>query len=163
MTTAILPPDRVRALLAKYAPPIRNTPPPASAFKVRQPRSRNPGDPIHGTLKSSQVVEIRNRAASYEPYNKIASDFGISTVTVSRIARGRLHANEPGPITKRYLPSHRFGSRRFTREEVQKMRQEVAGGATIVSVANKHGCAVNTMSDLIRGKSYKDAGGPIRQ
>ena len=163
MTTAILPPDRVRALLAKYAPPIRNTPPPASAFKVRQPRLRNPGDPIRGKLKTAQVVEIRNRAASDELYAKIAADFGILTMTVSRIARGRLHASEPGPITKRYLPSHRFGSRKFKREEVQKMRQEVADGATIVSVANKHGCAINTMSDIVRGKSYQDAGGPIRK
>jgi uncharacterized protein YerC len=163
MTTAILPPDKVRALLAKYAPPIRNTPPPASALKVRQPRFRNPDDPIHGKLKTAQIVEIRTRAASDEPYNKIAADFGIATVTVSRIACGRLHANQPGPITKRYLPCHRFGSRRFKREEVQKMRQQVADGATIASIANKHGCSTTTMSDLIRGKSYKDAGGPIRK
>lgn len=155
--TTLLAPDRVRELLAKYAPPIRNTPPPASALK--QPKiKRNP----RSSLTLDDVRVIRERAAAGERHLSIAFDFNLSSQTVSRIAKGTRWIAAPGPISTRNEVGNYHGNRRFKRQQVEQIRALVASGITIEEAARQFQCSTTTISDIVRGKSYKDAGGPIR-
>lgn len=50
---------------------------------------------------------------------------------------------------------------RLTDEQVAELRARFAGGARQVDLAQEYGISQNTVSSLVRGRTRKNAGGPV--
>jgi uncharacterized protein YerC len=50
----------------------------------------------------------------------------------------------------------------FDKTQAKEIRTEYAKGSTYAQIANKRGVCVTTVQNIVMGRTYKDAGGPIQ-
>lgn len=101
-----------------------------------------------------EVAAIRKAVANGESGAAIARRLGVHRATVSKIARGRTYQTVGGqPCAGRHL----------TPEEVRTIRDRAARGETATAIADDMGLIRQSVSRVILGRSYRDAGGPIAE
>lgn len=62
------------------------------------------------------------------------------------------------PVAVRML--HEVSLRALTPEQVVRLREEKASGATIRQLERRYGLSKNALSRICRGDTYKEVGGP---
>lgn len=107
-------------------------------------------------LTADQVYGARVRARMGEQITVLAAEYGLNHSGMSKIVRGIHYKNVGGPISAA-KPKETVGNvAAFT------MRMERARtNAPRKVLARKYGCSESTVSLILTGKRYKDAGGPI--
>ena len=107
-------------------------------------------------LTDAEAVEIRERyAAGGGTHRELAAEFGVSRAIIGCLIRGETYRHVGGPRTR---PG---GRRRLSEAEAVDIRERyAAGGVTHRELAAEFGVKRSTISYLIRGVTYQDAGGP---
>jgi transcriptional regulator with XRE-family HTH domain len=88
---------------------------------------------------------------------ELAELLGISQTYLFEILTGRVRPQAGGPL-------HTPAERTFSAKQVVAIRRAYGTGrVTQAELAEKHGVDIATMSRLLRGETYADAGGPISE
>lgn len=116
-------------------------------------------------LTADQVYEIRVRYKNGESAKCLAEKFGITIRPLFRIVKGDQWKGFPGPISAKHS---RAGdghiSAKLTSKKVSDMRQQYCSGAVSASeLQSLHGISRSSLQKALRGKTWREAGGPIAQ
>ncbi len=118
----------------------------------------------HGMAKLTEavVVRIRERVASGEAQNAIATEFRMTPTAISSIVRGRTWAHAGGPLTKdgRKL-GRRHQTKYLTDAEVCDIRERVAAGELQAVLVEEYEVSRSYISNIVLGVRRAEAGGPI--
>lgn len=109
-----------------------------------------------------QVIEIRERYAGGDVTQAaLGEEFGVTGPAISYIVRGISYPQYGGP--RSYDGVKRAGApRKLTDEDVSKIRTQYAGGGvTQLDLAIAYNLCTSYVNDVLRGKTYKCAGGPV--
>ncbi len=111
-------------------------------------------------LTPERARELRERYANDKvPMKTLAKEFGICHSAVSACVTGKTYADAGGPITGRSTHLRRH----LTNRQAKMIREDYAeGGSTQMDIADRFGVSQYTVSSVLLGKTYADAGGPIR-
>lgn len=106
-------------------------------------------------LTDADVLEIRRRRKAGEVASAIAEHFRITEGHVYNIEKRRSHAHVVDPMEEKAPPKYE----RLTGADVVEMRRRHAAGETLTSLADAFGVDRNHVSNIVRGKAWKDLGG----
>lgn len=107
-------------------------------------------------LTDAQVRRLRKRyAAGGISQAELALQYGISQPGVCLMLIGQSRRRAGGPITRRGAP------RRLTDRQVRHMRQLYADGVGPSALSERFDVSYSTVYRVIRGRAYRDVGGPI--
>lgn len=117
-------------------------------------------------LSSEEVVEIRERyAAGGVNLSELGREYDVTCTHVGQIVRGEKWSHIGGPITKETASQsgERNHGSSLTPEKARSMREKYADDPQLrqSDLADEHGVSVTTVSRVLRGESWVDAGGPI--
>ena len=121
----------------------------------------------HAKLTAAKVTEIRGRyAAGGVSYETLAQEFGVCLATIGNAVCGRLWKDVPGPLRTRTRTGPARGEEmptaRLTAAKVTEIRGRYAAGeATLTELAERFGVSKATIFNVVRGRGWKDAPGPI--
>lgn len=107
-------------------------------------------------LTDEEVYSARLRASLGEPIYKLAIDYDINHSGMSKLVRGVLYKSAPGPITPA-KPKETVGNAGAFTMRMDRARTN----APRKVLARKYGCSESTVSLILTGKRYPNAGGPI--
>jgi transcriptional regulator with XRE-family HTH domain len=99
-------------------------------------------------LTADEVREIRIRHRNGVTQAELAAEFGVSQQMISRIVLGHQYASYGGPIAGR--------RRRRTPDEVRRIREAAAAGATISELAGRYDTTVVIIQQIVDGVTYAD-------
>lgn len=118
-------------------------------------------------LTPEVVADLRRRATAGATIAELSRETGVPDRTLGAAVRGRTwaHVTDPPPVKGRTHAGASNPAARLTPEVVQAMRREVAGGASIVETAARHGVPESGAGQAIRGRSWSTLGGavPVKQ
>jgi transcriptional regulator with XRE-family HTH domain len=120
---------------AKKKPPSTTRPATASARKA--------------ALTTDQVEAIRARVEEGESRAAVAEALGVSIHTVHSIMSGRRTGRAEVP------------ARQFSEAEIVQMRELFSQGESQASLAQRFDTQQQAVSQIVRGATYGDIGGPI--
>ena len=110
-------------------------------------------------LSEEQVVSIRERyAETTDTQVEIADDYGIAQTNVQVIVTGETWKDAGGPITE-----DASGRRRkLSEQEVLEIRERWYASTSISQqdLAEEYDISQSKISHVVRGKTYRDVGGP---
>lgn len=104
---------------------------------------------VAAPLSVEQITEIRIRIREGEPRRDVAAAFGVSKWTVDSVMRSRVRRLETGDV------------RRFSRDDVRRMRTLYDEGASQSEVAKMFDTDQQSVSLIVRGEQYRSYGGPL--
>lgn len=107
-------------------------------------------------VSDEDVRAIREARASGDTVQGIASRYGASRSLVSMLARGQCRRAAGGPITGRPY------RKRFSGAEVRSIRERCAAGVPQLEFIEQYAVAASAISNIVRGRTYAEAGGPIK-
>lgn len=112
------------------------------------------------TERLEAVVRGVGRGLTYRDIDALRHEPLNTTATfVSRLRKRYVEQGRPFPEMKH--PSRGMG---LSNEQVTQMRElYAAGGITDLEIAMRYGMPRKTVSGLLSGTTYRDAGGPIRE
>lgn len=112
-------------------------------------------------LTDDQVREIR---ASSENNGVLSRRYGINAPAIQRIRTGETYKRVKTPVwvENACSRSRQTHQRVFTNEQVAQMREKFAAGESLTHLAIDYGVTITCVGFILDGKTYKDAGGPIR-
>lgn len=117
---------------------------------------RNPGwphrQPASQVLTDHDVVVIRLKAQRGARGMDLATEYGVTRSCIADIVNGRTRRSLPGPVV---------GRGHLTREQVRDVRERYAAGTRRTVLAEEYGVNPATISNIIRGRTRRDAPGPI--
>ncbi|WP_430867918.1 hypothetical protein [Demequina aurantiaca] len=119
------------------------SPPAAGGRKSAMSSTRKP------PMTTEQADAIRERVAGGEARAAVASELGVSIHTVHSIMSGRRTGRSEAPV------------RQFTEADVVRMRILFSEGASQADLAEQFETQQQAVSQIVRGKTYADLGGPI--
>jgi len=128
---------------------------PIKSVEVPEPESRAADEPARkaparkAPMTTEQADAIRERVAAGEARAAVANDLGVSIHTVHSIMSGRRAGRSEAPV------------RQFTEADVVKMRTLFSEGASQADLADRFATQQQAVSQIVRGKTYADLGGPI--
>jgi hypothetical protein len=100
-------------------------------------------------LTTEQADAIRGRVVAGEARAAVAADVRVSIHTVNSIMSGRRKGRAEAP------------ERQFSADDVVCMRVLFSEGASQADLAEQFGTQQQAVSQIVRGKTYADFGGPI--
>jgi DNA-binding CsgD family transcriptional regulator len=100
-------------------------------------------------LTIKQVDDIRARVEGGQARAAVAAALGVSIHTVHSIMSGRRSGRSEVP------------ARQFSEDDVVRMRTLFKEGASQSDLAEQFGTQQQAVSQIVRGKTYADVGGPI--
>jgi len=111
-------------------------------------------------LTDEQIQEIREAYASGGANQaELAAEFGTSQPYISLITRGKARPGAGGPVSDGIA---RRGHRVLNTGQVLAIREAYAeGDVTQAELAREYEVSQMTVSQIVRGQSYMDVGGPI--
>lgn len=114
-------------------------------------------------LPDALVLDLRRRYADGASQGALAIRYGVAESTVRNIATGKRRKDVGGPITHRVAGDVEAGLRAsLTAEQARAMRVLYADyGLTIRQVAERFTASVTHTTNIIAGRYWLDAGGPI--
>jgi len=115
----------------------------ASASAARKPSTRA------APLTSAQAENIRGRVVAGEARAAVAGELGVSIHTVNSIMSGRRKGRDEAP------------ERQFSADDVVRMRVLFNEGVSQGEIAERFATQQQAVSQIVRGKTYADFGGPI--
>lgn len=117
-------------------------------------------------LTEEKVAEARRRYKAGELVEELAEEFGVSATTVRNAIFGATwrHVHETPPTACN--PSSTVGAwnprARLDDFDILKIRRMADCGSAIQSIADAFEIGYTTVRDIVDGKTWKHAGGPIR-
>lgn len=123
------------------------------------------GGPIHDpdshigqqTLSDQEVVEIRQRYQDGETTRELGDAFGVTNGHIWELVRGKTRETCGGPIANKVEDR-----RMFSPEVATQMRRRYAQEDILQKeLAQEYDCALVTVWEILTGRTYQDAGGPI--
>lgn len=117
------------------------------------PATRFPSD-----LTPEEVRNLRVRAVRGETYCALAMAFGLVHTSARKIARGLARKDILGPVveTDRTRPGLKL-----TEFQVTEIRIRASDGVSFDTLARDYGVSHWTIRDVVSGKCWKSAPGPI--
>lgn len=140
-------------------PPDKNGICRACRSLLRAARKKS-GSRAERVVTVKQVIGMRNDYASGKfTLTQLAKTYGHDRVTVTSIVRGECYQDLPGPITPKGPKYDKEFIQRVIdlRTEFRKHPYEV----TLDQLGAQFGFSEQQVSNMVRGKSYTDIGGPI--
>ncbi len=116
--------------------------------------------PTRAKLAETEAEEIRIRADAGELLKDLADEYDITPAMVSNIVRGRAWKSVPGTIR---TFTDRKAKVELTEAQVVEMRHLRAGGVKLKELAVQFNITICGAANIVRGKTWKQAGGPIAQ
>lgn len=110
--------------------------------------------PPRRRLASKTVRAIRTAHAGGLSTGAIAEEYGLTPAAIRNILCGKVHRGAGGPIVP-------FIQRKLSSREALEMRARHARGATPLRLAGRFRVSVETVRNVLRGVTHRDAGGPI--
>lgn len=109
-------------------------------------------------LTDSQIREVRERYSRGETnQTQLAKQLGISRAAVADLLAGRVRKEAGGPF---YRPKRRM----LTNKQVEQIRKAYAkGNIAQVDIARQYNLDIASVSRMLRGLTYADAGGPLAE
>lgn len=109
---------------------------------------------VSAQLDSTKAKEIRNKyARGGITQTQLAEEYGVCHSVISDTVQGKLWKQAGGGI---------FHRQRLTEAQVVKIRERfAAGGVRKAALAREYGVDDTAIGQLIRGKTWPHAGGPI--
>ncbi|MGI8394000.1 hypothetical protein [Leucobacter sp. W1038] len=95
-------------------------------------------------LTEDQVAEILRRSSAGESRAELAEAFGVSVWAIDSVRRGRTRGAQAS------------SSRSLTASQAQEIRDRHTRGATQSELAAEFAVAQQTVSNIVRGKTYRD-------
>jgi len=133
------------------------------ALKGRSAQGESHGN-VHLTRR--EVLQIREMHFSGLSISKIANGFGVGRNTIHNIVTGRTWASVGGPTVKRRSREELKGegnpSAKLTKNAVVQIREKYSAGATAWELAGKFGVTETTIYDIVKGRTWRHIGGPIK-
>lgn len=109
-------------------------------------------------LSNAQVRDAREAMAQGVEPEEIAAQYDITPAHANRLRTGRERSNAGGPITQ----AKRGRKRKLTNSQARKIRILIdLKEASSAELAVYYGVHPATIDSIVRGKAYRDAGGPI--
>lgn len=108
-------------------------------------------------LTEAQVLEARHRVAAGEPVVALAAEYGVTATALRYALFGETWAHVGGPI-KEPKPSKKLNA-----ESARRIRELAASGMKQTAIARLYGVHFVTVSDVVRGVYWREAGGPIKE
>lgn len=106
-------------------------------------------------LTESDVLEIREMAASGRKTKEMADKFGVSYFMIGAIAKGDFWKHVGGPLTVLKLAGSRIGQSKLTESQVVEIRRLVANGLSKSAAARRFGVSKATIIRAVRFESWK--------
>lgn len=134
-------------------------------------------------LGTDDVLSIRRRVASGEPVNLLAKEYKVKERTIRNVVSGkhfwhiREHLDPSSPRGRQrkgyHAPSDNGADYKLRGEaqpnaklvngQAKEIREKYDAGASSADILSAYGISHTAFSEIVLGKSYKDAGGPIRK
>jgi transposase-like protein len=121
-------------------------------------------------LTVTMVADLRRWAAAGATIAELSRETGVPDRTIGAAIRGRTwqSVDEVVPPVRSRPDAHKGAGNptaKLTAEVVADMRRQVAGGATVVEVAARHGATESAVGQAVRGRSWSNVDGvpPVRQ
>ena len=116
------------------------------AENVRQSKEKHQKSCVK-KLNDEKATEIKRLISEGVPYSKIKQQFGISTSTISQMAKGNIWAHIPmPPIKKKYL--------KLTGDDVTKIKRLLSDGVPSVRISNEFRISTGTICDINKGRLW---------
>jgi hypothetical protein len=113
-------------------------------------------------------MAMRERYAAGESQAALSSAYGSPRSVVSRIVTGLLYRHAGGPIAAIVSAMDRGsrigrvdGGRKLTNAQARLIRVRHAAGDSAAALAHEYGVSAPTLGALLRGSTYRTAGGPM--
>jgi DNA-binding transcriptional regulator YiaG len=109
-------------------------------------------------LTDRQIKEARERYSKGDvSQQQLAQQLGASRAVIADLLAGRLRKEAGGPF---YRPKRRM----LTNKQVEQIRKAYAkGDVAQVEIAKQYGLDIASVSRMLRGLTYADAGGPLAE
>lgn len=111
---------------------------------------------------AGQARQLREEKAAGASVAGLAARYGVSPTTVLDVVHGRTYADEGGPVAPS-VPREVANKGGMPDAEVVEARSMRANGMTLADIAGHFHKSKDMISDLVNGRTYKDAGGPITE
>jgi len=108
----------------------------------------------------SQILEIKQLLSNGIIYSRIAKKFGVAQETIGLIKRDQIYANIQIPNVDLSLLSKY--NRKFTKNQILKIRQMLNDGIFQKTIAKKFDVSLDTVSRIKRNESYSEIQLPKR-
>lgn len=107
------------------------------------------------TLTDEQVRAIR---ASDDSTAALGREYGLADNVIRAIRLGLTYKDVPGPegVPSRFKRGACPDQRKMSPEQVRAARAAFSAGTSQASLARTYGVTPQAMSDLLKGKTYKD-------
>ena len=116
-------------------------------------------------FSDEEVLKIRKEYSNGANIKELAEKYNCNRDTLSNLARGKTYKHLPVyELKKKYIKAPSYNRRKFTTEEVLKLRTEYYNNQwiSILDYYNKHYkdfCNYGAFNNMIKGKTYKEVGG----
>lgn len=105
-------------------------------------------------LTNHEVSTIRERSISGDLHTTLAHEFGVAFSTITNIVRGRRWRDDLYQSASRRRP----GVPKLSDESAQSIRALYSDGATQKELSVRYGVSQATISNVVRGGTWKEAG-----